>query len=74
MLSAEEIRTLIAAYISDLPNAEGGVATGENAEFISINYRSAKNYNNCGLYIENSFKNTLAVIDSLPLNENDSEG
>lgn len=74
VLSAEEIRTLIAAYISDLPNAQGGVVTGENAEFISINYRSAMNYNNCGLYIENSFKNTLAVIDSLPLNENDSEG
>ena len=74
MLSAEEIRTLIAAYISDQPSAEGGVVTGENAEFISINYRSAKNYNICGLYIENSFKNTLAVIDSLPLNENDSEG
>ena len=74
MLSAEEIRTLIAAYISDLPNAEGGVATGENAKFLSINYRSATNYNNCGLYIENSFKNTLAVIDSLPLNESEEEG
>lgn len=74
VLSAEEIRTLIAAYISDLPNAEGGVATGENAKFLSINYRSATNYNNCGLYIENSFKNTLAVIDSLPLNESEEEG
>lgn len=68
-ITPEELKTVAAAYISDLPSAEGGAVTGETSRYLEISYQTGRYRNYYVLYVENGFKNTISAINALNLEE-----